>query len=486
MAGAAALFATVSCAPINGPRSTSADSLQAIEADMRAHIAVLASDEFEGRRPGTDGERKTLSYLAREWQEAGLQSATNDPANPWFAPVELALWAQDTSTARFIRDGNEVEVPADQVALFSSGRRTLIEDSPLLYVGKQGTTLEQSELAGRIAVMEWDHPQRNFQRDALLENGAAAVLAIMPDAVSFNEIRQIRANGAYRLADGPGAATLDGIVTADAATTLLGERYSALKEASARAGFRPVNLGVMATLEATSVEAVVQTHNLVAKLPGKVPDSGAVLIMAHWDHFGMCGKVEGEGEDRICNGAVDNASGLAFLTELAVRLSSGRALDRDVYFVATTAEEWGLLGARAFTRDPPLPLESIVAAFNVDTIGLAPRGEAVAILGEGLTLLDPEVNAIIMRMGRRVEARDFAAQFVTRQDGWALLQSDVPTLMVSSAFARPDLMRRYTKGRYHGPNDEIDEVELGGASQDLLLHLEFVRHFGSISAHPGS
>jgi Zn-dependent M28 family amino/carboxypeptidase len=222
-------------------------------------------------------------------------------------------------------------------------------------------------------------------------------------------------------------------------------------------------------------------------LPGRNPDAGAVLMMAHWDQFGLCGDQAADDDERdgICNGAVDNASGLAFVTELAKRLGNGRALDRDVYFVATTAEEWGLLGARAFTRDPPLPLDSIVAAFNVDTIGLAPRGGDVAILGEGLTPLDDEVGAVIERMGRSVEESDFAAQYVQRQDGWALLQSDVPTLMVSSAFARPDLMRRYTSGRYHSPSDEIDDIELGGAAEDLLLHLELVRHFASISAHPG-
>ncbi len=482
------MCATASCAPMNGPRSADPNSLQVIEADMRAHIAVLASDEFEGRRPGTAGERKTLSYLAREWQAAGLQSATNDPANPWFAPVELALWTQESSAARFTRYGEDIAVPAEQVTLFSSGRRSLVEGAPLLYVGRLGVALDQSELAGRVAVMEWDHPQRNVQRDALLENGAAAVLAIMPDAASFDELRQIRANGAYRLADEAAGTMLDGAITEQAAETLIGAaQYGALKLVSQQSDFRPANIDIMATLEATSTEAVVQTHNLVAKLPGKIPDSGAVLMMAHWDHFGMCGKVEGAGEggDGICNGAVDNASGLAFLTELAKRLNKGRTLDRDVYFVATTAEEWGLLGARAFTRDPPLPLESIVAAFNVDTIGLAPRGDEVAILGEGLTPLDTEVNAIITRMGRTVEASDFAAQFVKRQDGWVLLQSDVPTLMVSSAFAHPNLMRRYTNGRYHGPNDEIDDVELGGASEDLLLHLELVRHFANISTHPG-
>jgi Zn-dependent M28 family amino/carboxypeptidase len=104
-----------------------------------------------------------------------------------------------------------------------------------------------------------------------------------------------------------------------------------------------------------------------------------VLVMAHWDHFGQCGT-----PPRLCPGAVDNASGVAVITEVARSLVRGRRaapMDRDVYFLATTGEELGLLGAMAFAENPPLPLDKVVAAFNVDSTGLVPAGRPVAIVG---------------------------------------------------------------------------------------------------------
>src|SRR5690606_5802955 len=125
--------------------------------------------------------------------------------------------------------------------------------------------------------------------------------------------------------------------------------------------FVPLPLGLSASLEATTRETTIRTYNLIGKLPGRTPQAGAVLLVAHWDHFGIC--AEPPAEDIICNGAIDNASGVAALTEIARRLAKGPRLDRDVYFLATTAEELGLLGAHAFAENPPLPLSGIVAAF---------------------------------------------------------------------------------------------------------------------------
>lgn len=470
------------CAGSSGLNRADVRNLDTIESELSAHIAVLASDEFEGRRPGSEGERKTLRYLADAWQAAGLQSATNDPAHPWFAPVELSLMIPDAQSVQIVRDGQSITIPETQVKLFTSGSRAVVDDAPMVFVGKLGAGLDRAELAGRIAVMIWDHRNRNDQRDALLENGAAGVLAIISDEAEFAELGHIRKNGTYRLAEESAGSVLDGIMSLDGAASMLGlARLNALLETANMPGFRPTPLDETASLEARSIPGTVRTHNLIAKLPGKKPDSGAVLLLAHWDHFGRCGdKATG---DQICNGAVDNASGLAMLTEVAERLGRGPRLDRDVYFLGTTAEEWGLLGARAFARDPPIPLDTVVAAFNFDAVGIAKRGSPVAIVGEGLTPLDDEVRRIVAQMGRGLGDSQFAEQFVKRQDGWALLQADVPTLMVSSAFANSDPLQDYTKDRYHKPADQTEQVELGGAAEDLLLHLELVRHFGSTVSH---
>lgn len=460
-------------------------NLDAIEAELRAHVDVLASDDFGGRRPGSEGERKTLRYLAEYWEAAGLVSATNDPANPWLSPLELSVRRPKDSTVSFSREGRELGFDSAQVRVFSSGQQALLADAPLVFVGRLGAELDRSVLAGRVAVMMWDHREREDQRAALLANGAAAVLAIVVSPDEYRQLIRFRDAGTYRLVNDDAGSTLDGYMSLDGASAIMGQEQALdLLKSAESADFRPVPLGINADLQASSTGGALRTHNLIAKLPGSNPDAGAVLLMAHWDHFGFCG--DPDSGDTVCNGAVDNASGLAVLNAVASRLGQGPQLDRDVYFVATTAEEWGLLGATAFARNPPLPLKSIVAAFNLDSVGVAKRGTAVAIVGEGLTPLDTEVEQVIAAAGRSKADGAFAQQFVRRQDGWALLQRDIPTLMVSSAFGDPEAYRDYADNRYHSASDNLETVELGAASEDTVLHVDLVRHFASIASHPGS
>ena len=486
MRRAAILFAALlaGCAP--APVGTvPPDGLDAIERELAADIAVLASDDFGGRRPGTEGEAKTLSYLARQWQAAGLESGTNDPANAWFEPVALQLHTPDHSVAQFFRGSRPIVLPEGSVRVYTSGRRSLLERSPAVFVGREGASLDQSELAGRVAIMLWDHSRRIEQREALLEKGAAAVLAIIPDQGEFAEMIELRRKGSYRLEGEESGAALDGVISGEGAAALVGETsLAALTAAASGEDFRPVPLDLEGRFDATSLSSEVRTHNLIARLPGARPDAGAVVLLAHWDHFGTC--AEGEGASAICNGAVDNASGLAVVSAVARRLAQGPQLDRDVYFLATTAEEWGLLGARAFTSDPPLPLDAIVAAFNVDTIAVAPRGGPVALVGNGMTALDPEVERIVGRLGREIGDPEYANRYVRRQDGWALLRHDIPTLMVSSAFADRDALEAFMRDRYHRTGDVAGAIELGGAAEDVLLHVALVRHFASVESHPAA
>jgi len=227
------------------------------------------------------------------------------------------------------------------------------------------------------------------------------------------------------------------------------------------------------------------SDNVIGLLPGRVTDAGAVLMLAHWDHLGICGP-DGP-DDRICNGAVDNASGIAILLELTRRLAASGPHDRDIYVLATTAEEAGLLGARAFVKAPPVPLDTFVAAFNLDTMAVAPAGSPVGIVGEGRTALDEVIHEILREAGREPGDRDFAESFVQRQDGWALLREGVPAVLLSSTFGSRDLANRYFDNDYHSPSDEIGAIELGGAIDDLLLHERLIRHIASADryAAPG-
>lgn len=463
-----------------------ANTLPDIEADLAAHIAVLASDQFQGRRPGTVGEAKTIDYLITQWQAAGLEGGANNPASPWLAPVNISVSTPASSAVRFFRAGKAVTLTANSVIAFSSGRRILLDQAPLLFVGKQYRELDRAELTGRVAVMLWDHSEQAEQREVLFERGASAVLAILANDSEMAGLVERRGAGAYRLADDTVASLLDGFMTPAAVQTLLGKgALEKLRQSAEAPGFRPSPLPATVSIEATATPDLIESHNVIARLRGRRPDFGAttqaVLLVAHWDHFGICASPPAD--DLICNGAVDNASGLAVLIELARRLAHGPAHDRDIYFLATTGEEWGLLGARAFASDPPIPLAGFVAAFNVDSIAIGKRGAPVVIVGAGLTPLDGPITRMIADQGRRLGDSGLAANFLRRQDGWVLLQRDVPTLMVSSAFADRATLEHYIAERYHLPSDRFDGIELGGAAQDLLLHLDMVNFFADRNAY---
>ena len=223
-------------------------------------------------------------------------------------------------------------------------------------------------------------------------------------------------------------------------------------------------------------------YNIVGKAPGRAPDGRVILVMAHYDHLGIC---EPEGApDRICNGAVDNASGVAALLAVAERVAR-LGLDRDVWFVATSAEEWGLLGAKAFADRPPVPLTSIIAGFNLDTIAIAGKGAPVAMVAAKGSALDPLVRAAATAMGRAWDGDDEAAPFLQRQDGWALAQRGVPMIMAGGSFSDLKLLKAFLAATYHSPADELrPDTELGGAVDDANLHVELVRRAASRAIMP--
>lgn len=223
------------------------------------------------------------------------------------------------------------------------------------------------------------------------------------------------------------------------------------------------------------------SHNVVAVARGRHPDGKAVLLMAHWDHLGPCAP---KAKDRICNGAIDNASGVAALIAVAEKVARS-GLDRDVWFIATSAEEWGLLGARAFADQPPLPLANIVAGFNLDMIGVARAGAPVAMVAPPYSRLEPLVRQAAAALGRPWDGDHEADSFLRRQDGWVLAERGVPMVMAGGSFSNLDVLQRFIDSRYHGPSDELRaDTDLGGAVDDASLHLELIRRAASRKFRP--
>jgi hypothetical protein len=452
-----------------------------LEAQLMAHISVLASDAFQGREPGTEGEAKTLAYLGKKWFEIGLISGTNDPSNEWFAPVTLIERRPAVTTGKFSLRGHPQLLATDALLVLTSGQRSLVKNAPLLFVGKAGGTLPvRSELAGRVALLLDGGVENSDRQNALLAAGASGVITVLDAERTLASIRSRRLRPGYALASDTLGGDLEAFISRGGMEQLLqgsGLSLASLEQAAARSDFAPRTLELAASLEATTSETSIKTYNLIGKLPGRRSGIGAVMFVAHWDHFGICG--EPPAEDVICHGAVDNASGVAALTELARKLARGPRPDRDIYFLATTAEELGLLGARAFAENPPLPLKQIVAAFNIDSIALAPAGSPLAVVGSGMTRLDSPIAGVARREKRVIVSGTAANAYVRRQDGWALLQHDVPTVMVSSAYSDIPRLEAFFEGPYHRPADNLKRpIELGGAAQDVAFYVALARWFG--------
>ena len=505
----AALGGTLAALLCAAPALAKTDA--ALLEQLRTHMSVLASDDFGGREPGTAGEAKTLRYIAKQWFDMGLVSGTNLAGHPWFAPVTVVAREPAASVAQFRRGGHLLTLPAEDALVLTSGRRSLIEGAPLLFVGTgRGALPARTELEGRVAVLldreasvgasadvsAANSAQNSTRQNALLTGGAAAVLTVLdgandPGGRTLASVIARRKRAGYALASEALGGDLEGFVTAKGFGRLLGAGapdLAALQAEAARPGFTPHLLDMTASLEATTRETTIHTHNAIARLPGKHPGAGAVLVMAHWDHFGTC--AQAPAEHLICNGAIDNASGVAAMIEIARRLSKAPQSDRDIYFVATTAEELGLLGAEAFAENPPLPLEKVVAAFNLDSVAIAPAGSPSGVVGRGLTPLDAGIAQVAREQHRALVSADLpnvpVRDLLRRQDGWVLLHHDVAAVMVTSAYGDPARLAHYFDTDYHRPSDVMKPaIEYGGAAQDVVFNVGLVRFFADLRKYPG-
>jgi len=458
--------------------SASATGRSAIEERLLRDITILASDDFGGRKPGTPGEDKALGYLEQRMAEAGLVSGTGDPGSYWRMPVDLVATRPLTGSLTLTVGRKSVVLPAADAQVFTPRRRALATSGPgtgvpVVFVGYGDGSVLGDAMAGAVAVMLADPGRDIARREALFRQRATAVVTVLPDTAALTALTVREAREKLQLASEEHD-TLSAYVTDSAIAGVIGpRRWAVLKDDAQEPEFAPLELKLAVSIEASAERHEFASYNLVGRIVGSQPDSGAVLLLAHWDHLGECRP--DDPAERICNGAADNASGLAAMLELAQRLKAGGPLRRDIYVLATTAEEGGLLGARAFVKGPPLPLSSIVAAFNFDMVAVAPTGSPVGFIGRGQTPLDGVILDFVAQTGRTVGEQDLADSFVQRQDGWALLQAGVPTVLLSSSYGSQVVLHPFLDSRYHRPQDKVEGIELGGAVDDLLLHEGLIR-----------
>jgi len=457
------------------------------DAQLRQHIAILASDEFGGRAPGTADEIKTIDYISRHWAQSGLVSGTNDSDPAWLQPVALTTSIAFAQHVRVIHQNRIKDIEPEQFYLVGRHEVTTVNGTAV-YVGfgvdASGNVV--ADVKGKIAVMLYDDPPhaadaaewtRALRVAALGQAGATAVLTLAPDDWTWSRwIRVVKQSGTRLASDVP-QVDITGYISRDGLKRLLAFAGVGLAKAALAASdpdFRGFHLPVEMQLGVSTQIQTYNSHNVIGRLKGAKPGAGAVILMGHWDHLGECGE-EGD-EDRICNGAVDNASGIAAMLSIADTLAKGPVLDRDIYFIATTAEEKGLLGAYHFAANPVVPLDDVILALNLDTIAVAPKNAPVSIIGMGETGFDSTVAAVAAEFGREMDPSEVANSYIRRQDGWALLQKGVPALMIGGSFADQPWLEAFIEGPYHGTDDELrDDSDLDGAVDDANLHVALLR-----------
>jgi len=465
------------------------------EAELAGHIKILSSDAFEGRAPGTEGEDRTIAYVVGEWAKLGLEPVPGS-ATPWLQGVPLVETQAISGSAKFRAKGRDLGIGDDGVLLTGRDAAVSLANLPLVFVGfgVDGSGKLNADVRGKVAVMLYDNapfgeklPRYRERRQMLGEAGASAVLVIATDDALWDQVGHSAGGKTTRLASATPGAPVTGFLSPAAADALFkkaGQDGARLRESAQAADYKGAALPVTADFATTSNVRPYESNNIVAKLPGAKPDGKAVLFLGHWDHLGIC--APDDPTDRICNGAVDNASGIAVLTAVAKRLASGERSDRDIYFMATTAEEKGLLGAHYFAAHPVVPLTDITVALNIDTIAISPRGTPVATIGRGKPAYDAVVRETATKLGRKLDEDGEADAFVQRQDGWALGAKGVTSLMVGGSFSDMPLLEKFLGSDYHGPGDEFsDKVPLGGAAEDADLHVALGRVFADTKRWSG-
>jgi Zn-dependent M28 family amino/carboxypeptidase len=486
---------------------------------LMADIGALASDQLEGRAPGTVGEERTLRWLQRALAEAGAEPAGVEGG--WVQPVPLRGFKVRPS-ARFLVGEQQLlpEAPEDFVAITRRDvSRVELSGSEVVFVGYGIVAPEYGwddfkdvDVRGKtVLVLVGDPPlpdpddaarldpaafrgeamtyygRWTYKYEVAAEKGAAACLIVHetgPAGYPWEVVVGMGTQEGFELADGGPAgerAAVEGWVTEATARRLaraVGSDLDELKRRALQREFRPVALDARADFRLEVERREVRSHNLAARIPGRGPRAEEwVLYCAHWDHLGTDPGREG---DQVFNGALDNATGTAALVSLA------RAFDalpepppRSILLLAVTAEERGLLGSRFYAANPLVPLERTLAAINMDGLNPWGRTRDVVSIGLGQTTLDPLLEAEARRQGRSVKPDPEPDKgFFYRSDHFELARRGVPVLYASSGVdyvGRPEgwgLERRarYTAEDYHKPSDEVGtDWDPAGLVEDVRL-----------------
>jgi len=471
-------------------------------------IKELSSDEMQGRNPGTEGAKIAKNFIASEFKKNGLTPldktffqevpavsslvvdksfftiSFRDQDKKFDYGSEVVFWSKRNKEEQIIRSSDlvfvgygivapeykwddyaGVDVRGKTVVMlvndpgFDTGKLRLFNGSAMTYYGRWTYKFEEAARQGAAAAIIIHE-----------ENAAAYPWSVVENSWTGPQLDLQRKNL------GIDRCILESWISLESANNILeftGFDYLTLKEFALDRNFQAFTLkGLKLTATIKSDINYFSSHNLIGFKKGTINPDEFIIFMAHWDHLGLTD----EGKDKIYNGAVDNATGVAGIIELA-RLFKNIDTDRSLIFLATTLEESGLLGSEFFANYPPIDLANVVAGFNFD--GILPTGKTkdMAVIGYGASELEELLERQLLKEGRYINPDPNPEKgFFYRSDHISFAKRGVPVLFSDDGFdlidggkiAGMEKLYDYTLNKYHAVNDEYDESwNLEGLEQNI-------------------
>ncbi len=493
-------------------------------ANLSETIKVMASEDFEGRNPGTAGETKTIAYLTKRFKELGLEPGGEKGG--WTQRVPLIRFQVRPASAFSVstKTGDTPLIQAKDLYL-TSQRPTaeiVVDRAQMVFVGYGVSAPERGwddfkgvDVNGKILVMLINDPDFEAKPTdgAYGKFSGLAATYYARWTYKFEEAARRGAAGLLIIHDTPGAGygwstvtapggesfdivradpikervPLQGWIQQEVAAQLFqqsGLDLQALKQQARQPDFKPVTLpGALFSAKLGNQFTAVESHNVLAKLTGKTRPLESIMFSAHWDAYGV-GKPDAQGRT-VRPGAADDAIGVAGTIELARAFAKGPRPDRTLVFAAWTAEERGLLGSETYAVHPTLPLETTVANLTMDVLQTAGPAKDVVLVGYGQNELEDDLAAAAAKQGRTItpDAKPERALFY-RADHFSVAKRGVPVLLLMGLGGGADLVEGgraagdrwvadYTANCYHQTCDVWKpDWDLRGAAQDVALFYE--------------
>jgi Zn-dependent M28 family amino/carboxypeptidase len=504
----------ISCGPKNA--FDPEDGLASLTQEgLDAQIKTLASDEFQGRRPFTEGEKKTIPYLENQFKTLGLEPGNGDSYIQDVPMVEITSKVDSIMTIKGAKTNTKLSGFKDFVLWTERTDSSIVwKDEELIFAGFGVVAPEYNwndykdlDVKNKIVVVLVNDPgfggndstffkgntmtyygRWTYKFEEAARQGAKGCLIVhntVPAAYPFGVVQNNwQAPHLYLDQRGKDVHFCEGIgwisyPVTEKLFTAAGLNFNELQTAARKPGFKGISLNLKASIAMKVSSRYDMSHNVIAKITGTEKPNEYVLYSAHWDHLGI-GKPDASG-DSIYNGAHDNASGTAGLLELAKAFKNLKTKPkRSILFLAVTAEEQGLHGSAYYAQNPIYPKEKTVANINMD--GLNPYGKMkdIIVIGKGQSDLEDDLIEEAKRQGRYVVADNESEKgYYFRSDHFNFAKVGIPALFTATGSDHAEkgkaygqqLKDAYTREHYHQPSDQYNPATINseGALEDLIL-----------------